>query len=89
MSTYSHKKFSIARLLSMALRGLINLISVWPLALLALWYFAPTTLHLRWSYEYQDIGETRVYYRCTYLGPHGFTSYMNSDICPFLLMGSY
>lgn len=84
MDVYKQKSFSLGRLVSMALRGLTNIISVWPLVLIAVWYFAPTTLHLRWTYEYRDFGSARVYYACTYLGPGGFVNYMHGDTCPFV-----
>ncbi len=85
MSIYTHRKITVWRIAAMALRGVVRLLSAWPLLLLVVFFISPVGPHLRWTYSYQDFGiNTRVYYRCQYLGSRGFLYYMHGDTCPFI-----
>ena len=83
MSIYEHKKIRPWSITSWLLRSAANLLSLWPLLLVVALFVSPITLHMRWEYRYRDFGSTRVYYECSYLGPHGFVNYMKGDYCPF------
>ena len=47
-------------------------------------FFLPKTPHIRWQYEYQQIGQERFYISCDYLGVRGtVTSYASN--CPIIV----
>ena len=87
MSVYKHRKTTVLRISAKFLRGLVlSLSSAWPLLLVAAFFVFPISPHLRWQYTYRDIGATRIYYHCTYLGAGGLIDYMHGDTCPFITL---
>lgn len=67
------------------------LVSLWPLALIALLFVSPTGPHVLWEYEYRNglrpsyaAPRERIYVRCTYLGARGLVTPDLAPQCPFV-----
>lgn len=87
MKPYRPQKIRSWNIGALILRGIGGLLGMWPLLLIAIFFLSPMGPHLRWSYEYRDLGaSSRIYYACTYLGSRGFVRYMEGDDCPFIAM---
>lgn len=84
MTHYTHKKLNAWRMIGMALRGLVSLLRLWPLAALAVLVISPIGPHLLWTYTYQDVYGVRIYTGCQYFGSRGLTDYMKGDDCPLV-----
>ena len=86
MNVYKPRKRSPLRFTADVLRGITKLLTLWPLLLVCVFFFSPISPHMRWTYTYQDYGQTRNYHRCEYIGPDGLVPYMHGDTCPFITL---
>ncbi|MEN8129338.1 MAG: hypothetical protein ABFS45_03915 [Pseudomonadota bacterium] len=84
MTYYTHKRLRPWRIVAMALRGLVSLLSIWPLLLIAAFFLSPVGPHLRWQYSYQLHGVHRHYIACEYIGSRGFVYDMRNGDCPLI-----
>ncbi|MCK4945764.1 MAG: hypothetical protein KAS59_05835 [Alphaproteobacteria bacterium] len=67
-----------------ALKLLETVLPFLPILLIIGIFFLPKTPHIRWQYEYQQIGQERFYISCDYLGVRGtVTSYASN--CPIIV----
>lgn len=87
MNDHSERnRLSPWRLFGAVLRAIGSLLQLWPLLLIALWFFSPITLHLRWQYTYTPIGQTRIYTACEYIGPRGSVHIIDGYHCPLFTL---
>lgn len=86
MTHYRHRKISLLRIVSMILRKLGGLISIWPLLLIAALVISPVGPHLRVQYTYELRGTHRQMIDCEYLGARGFTKYIRYGECPVIVV---
>lgn len=69
---YKPKLFRRFALTSLVLRGINNLLGLWPLALMAALILSPVGPHLRIQYDYRDLGGGRkAMISCQYFGSRG------------------
>ena len=84
MTQCKHKKLRPLRLVSMALRGLAGLISLWPVLLLAGVLISPVGPHLRTQHSYERQGSYKRMVDCTYLGSRGWVRHKQGGKCPVI-----
>ena len=87
MKPYTPTKIRPLRLVAMLLRGLVSLLSLWPLLLFGAFFLSPLSPHMRWQYTYEQRGDERHYIACEYLGARGFVRHVGHyGQCPFFTM---
>jgi hypothetical protein len=84
MERYIPRKLRPWMLTSLALRGLIRLLELWPFVLLLAVYLSPIQPYFRYEYRYFNIGHSKIMTDCDYLGLHGMTKYRDGSFCPFI-----
>lgn len=84
-SLYKPRRVRKWRLLSSFVRLLASLLKVWPLLLIGAFIISPISPHLRWTYQYRDSGQTRIYINCNYLGMDGVVFPKGFTECPIIL----
>jgi hypothetical protein len=70
-------------LLWLPFKLIIFLLPLLPILFIVGLFLLPETPHLRWQYQYRDIGNSRVYVSCDYIGINGMVVSI-TDRCPFI-----
>ena len=81
---YKPKRLHPFRLVAKALRGLVSLLSVWPLLLVSAFFVSPVGPHLLWDYLYEQRGSYRFMHACRYIGSRGFVYSQHMGECPYV-----
>jgi hypothetical protein len=81
-----NQKIITLRILAFALRLVSHIVSRWLLLLVAAFFLSPIGPHLRAEYTYYEVGNTRMYLRCTYLGSRGFITPDFRGDCPLFVI---
>lgn len=82
MRPYKPKKLRPFLITAMLLRGLGNLVAIWPLLLIAAFILSPVGPHLRVQSTYANYGAYRNLIACDYIGSRGLVR-VRSD-CPLV-----
>ncbi|MCI0466833.1 MAG: hypothetical protein L0Y57_07495 [Beijerinckiaceae bacterium] len=86
MDIFTPRKLRPWALATLAVRGVIRLLELWPLLLILGLYVSPVQPHLRWQYRYIPNGSDKIMIDCDYLGPRGFIKYRIGTRCPVIVV---
>ena len=86
MAIYKPTHIRPLRLLAASIRGLGNLLSAWPLLLIAGILISSVGPHVLTEYRYVERGSHRHMIACDYLGSRGFVTVMHKSTCPFVIL---
>lgn len=86
MDIYTPRKLRRWAIATMTVRGVIQLLELWPLLLILALFISPIQPYLRMQYRYIPVGHTKIMIDCDYLGPHGYIKYRIGTRCPVVVV---